>query len=115
MVHLFATHMKDNDLTFNALEIISRAKESLGFRTDARLAEYLRISRPTLSNWISRNSVDLKLLLSKLPEVDYNWLLTGKGRKESRRRLVQSEWVEGEVEVMSGGKTSEPLADRSIP
>lgn len=69
---------KEKDLLFNVADIVKRAKRVLNFKTDADLAAYLGVSRSTLSNWVARNSIDFPLLLSKLKDVDYNWLLLGK-------------------------------------
>lgn len=58
--------------------ILNRLKEVKKFSTDTELAKYLEISRSTLSNWYSRNSIDYDLLFSKCEkEIDINWLLTG--------------------------------------
>lgn len=111
---------KDKDLMFCAADIIRRAKEVMGFKTDSQLAEFLGISRPTLSNWGARNSVDFGLLLSHLPETDFNWLLTGKGSPEKRHEwcnctLPQGEVVEGEVELIHRPKSRERMDDRLVP
>ena len=54
---------KEQDLLFNVADIVKRAKRVLNFKTDAELAAYLGVSRPTLSNWIARNCIDFPLLL----------------------------------------------------
>ena len=54
---------KEQDLLFNVADIVKRAKRVLNFKTDAELAAYLGVSRPTLSNWIARNGIDFPLLL----------------------------------------------------
>ncbi|MHC5353123.1 helix-turn-helix domain-containing protein [Myroides sp. LJL115] len=59
--------------------ILSRFKEVNNFNTDIELADYLGISRSTLSNWYKRNSLDYDLLFSKCEQIDINWLLTGNG------------------------------------
>ena len=69
----------DKDPVFCAADIIKRAKLAKEFKTDSELAAFLGISRSTLSNWNARNSIDFPLLLGSLDDVDYNWLLTGKG------------------------------------
>ena len=56
---------KEQDLLFNVADIVKRAKRVLNFKTDAELAAYLGVSRPTLSNWIARNGIDFPLLLEK--------------------------------------------------
>lgn len=95
--------------------IINRAKLHLGFRTDAQLATYLGVSRPTLSNWITRNSLDLPLLLQKFEELDYNWLLLGEGMPDKKSRYVEQDGVEGRLELVHRAKAMEKLDTRSIP
>ena len=51
------------DALFNVTDIVKRAKEVMGFKTDVELANYLGVSRSTLSNWCARNSIDFPLLL----------------------------------------------------
>lgn len=87
---------KEKDLLFNVADIVKRAKRVLNFKTDVDLAAYLGVSRSTLSNWVARNSIDFPLLLSKLKDVDYNWLLLGK-----KPLIPQSE-------------TSDALKDRTV-
>ena len=64
---------------FCAADIIRRAKRVNDFKSDSQLADFLGISRSTLSNWGARNSIDFPLLLGKYPDVDYNLLGTGEG------------------------------------
>lgn len=109
----------DKDRLLNVPEIVMRAKAAMGFKTDAELAAYLGISRSTLCNWSARNSIDFPLLLEKLKEVDYNWLLVGKGSPMHRQRRCEvdgmaGEKVTGEVEMLHNPKTAEPLDDRSV-
>lgn len=60
--------------------ILNRLKEVMNFTTNVELAQFLGVSKSTLSNWYSRNSLDYDLLFSKCEQVvDLNWLLTGKG------------------------------------
>ena len=92
---------KEKDLLFNVADIVKRAKRVLNFKTDADLAGYLGVSRSTLSNWVARNSIDFPLLLSKLKDVDYNWLLLGKGKPMPQLRNYNGELVYGEVEMLS--------------
>lgn len=105
---------KEKGLLFNVSDIVKRAKLAMGFKTDAELAVYLGISRSTMSNWIARNSIDFPLLLGKLKDVDYNWLLVGKGSPLHRGEFLDSELASGEVEIIHNPKTSEPVDDRSV-
>ena len=56
----------NNDTLLNVQEIVKRAKEFMGFKTDLELAQYLGIARSTLSNWMNRNSIDYPLILEKM-------------------------------------------------
>lgn len=96
-------------------DVIKRAKLVRGFNRDTQLANYLGVSRSTLSNWIARNSVDFPLLLEKFSEVDYNWLLTGKGVPHHVSHPCEDRMAEGEVSMIHTPKSSEPMADRMVP
>ena len=99
------------DTNLDVLGIIKRAKQALNLKRDSELAEYLGVSRATVTNWGARNSIDFRLLLDKLGDkVDYNWLLLGKGKP----RHCESELVQGEVEIIHNPKTPEPIDDRSV-
>ena len=68
------------DTNLDVPGIIKRAKQALNLKRDSELAEFLGVSRATVTNWAARNSIDFRLLLDKLGNtVDYNWLLLGKG------------------------------------
>lgn len=105
---------KESDLVLNVSEIVKRAKMVLNLRNDAALAAYLGVSRSTLSNWCARNSIDFPLLLEKLKEIDYNWLLVGKGKPEHQAKFCNGEIVSGEVEMIHTPKTADPVDDRSV-
>lgn len=105
---------REDDRLFDVGDIVRRAKSVKGFKTDCQMAEYLGISRSTLSNWVARNSLDFQLLLGKLQGVDYNWLLTGKGHSEQQTRYCESPLAEGEVEMLHSAKTVDPMDDRMV-
>ena len=63
----------------NVRDIIDRAKSGLGLSSDIELAKHLGVSKSTLSNWKSRNTVDYDVLFSKCKHLDLNWLITGNG------------------------------------
>ncbi len=102
------------DTLLNVQEIVKRAKMAMNFKTDSELANYLGISRSTLSNWCTRNSIDFPLLLEKMKDVDYNWLLVGKGSPTHQTKLCDSELIQGEVEILHNPKTVEVLDDRGV-
>lgn len=71
--------------------MLDEIKIHYGFKRDAELADFLEITRQTLSNWKSRNSFDAELLYSKCPELSPAWLLTGKGpmlQKDSTDSII---------------------------
>lgn len=94
----------------NVREIVKRAKEAMGFKTDAALAQYLGISRSTLCNWVGRNAIDYPLLLEKMSHVDYTWLLTGKGNVKGRKPDANGQ----EVEILHHPKSREKQDDRYV-
>lgn len=67
--------------------ILQRIKESNNLKTDRELADFLGISKSTLSNWYYRDSIDYDLVFSKCEYVDKNWLLTGNYSKQSHNDL----------------------------
>ena len=102
------------DTLLNVSDIVKRAKLAMNFKTDTELAAYLGVTRSTLSNWCARNSIDFPLLLGKLKDVDYNWLLTGKGNPVHRAKFCDSEIIQGEIEMIHNPKTPECMDDRSV-
>ena len=95
-------------------EIVKRAKEVMGFKTDAELANYLGVSRSTLCNWCARNSIDFPLLLERMKDVDYNWLLLGKGAPVHASHECRMGRYTGEVETLYVPKAPEKKDDRSV-
>ena len=101
---------------WEASEIIKRAKQAMNFKNDSELAQFLGVSRATLSNWQSRRRIDFPLLLSKLSMVDYNWLLTGKGNaRTAQPTQCVSSMASGEVQIIHNSKTTERKDDRQVP
>ena len=99
---------------FNVADIVKRAKLAMGFNRDSELARYLGVSRSTMSNWIARNSIDFPLVLGRMQEVDYNWLLTGKGSPRLQQAYCDSELASGQVEQLHLPKSPEALDDRCV-
>ena len=88
------------DTNLDVLGIIKRAKQVLNLKRDSELAEYLEVSRATVTNWGARNSIDFRLLLDKFGEkVEYNWLFLGQGKPKQQPRICQSEMDKGEVDI----------------
>ena len=71
--------------------MLDQIKRHYEFKKDAELADFLEITRQTLSNWKSRNSFDAELIYSKCGELNPAWLLTGDGpmlQKDSAESII---------------------------
>lgn len=75
---------------FDKGKILERIKNAMKFATDKELADFLGISKSTLSNWIKRDSMDFELVLSKCEHLNTDWLLSGKGEVEKEASCVTS-------------------------
>lgn len=62
------------------LYIISELKKYFSVKTDEALAEKLGVNRGNIATWKSRNTIDVKQIVTNFPEINANWLLTGKGK-----------------------------------
>lgn len=103
------------DTFLDVTAIVKRAKQVLNLKRDSELAEYLGVSRATVSNWCARNRIDFPLLLDKMGrDVDYNWLLVGKGDPKHHPIFCNSGLAQGEVEIIHNPKTREAINDRSV-
>lgn len=98
----------------NVREILERIKELKGFRTQVEVAKFLEVTKGTISNWLIRNSSDFPLLINKLPEVNLNWLLAGKGTPYHQSNYCESKLMSGEVQILHNPKSVECLDDRSV-
>lgn len=77
-------------MNINKIEILERLREYKEFTTKASFAKFLEVKPNVLSNWYSRNTFVVDVLVEKFPEINYNWLLTGKGemiKKEEQYNL----------------------------
>ena len=102
------------DNVINVNEIIRRIKELKTFKTDRQVADFLGVSKATVSNWMARNSIDFPLLINKLDGVDLTWLLTGRGTPEHRDNPCHDPLAEGEVQMLRTPRVPEALNDRSV-
>lgn len=73
------SNFSQNENRLDKSLILSRLKSVKNLATDTELAKMLGISKSTLSNWYSRNSIDYDLVFSICEHVNLNWLLTGDG------------------------------------
>ena len=103
------------DTFLDVTAIVKRAKQALNFKRDSELADYLGVSRATVSNWCARNRIDFPLLLDKMgKDIDYNWLLVGKENPKHHPIFCNSQLAQGEVEIIHNPKTREAINDRSV-
>ena len=103
------------DTFLDVTAIVKRGKQVLNLKRDSELAEYLGVYRATVSNWRVRNRIDFPLLLDKMGrDVDYNWLLVGKGDPKHHPIFRNSGLAQGEVEIIHNPKTRETINDRSV-
>lgn len=77
--------------TISSKDAIERLKSGLNLSSDNALAELLGISKATLSNWKSRNSIDIPLVFSKCERISIDWLLTGEGDMLKSKDTNESE------------------------
>ena len=73
----------------NINHILQSIKDYKGFKTNAELAKYLGISASALSNWIARETLDEKLILSKIPEIRIEFLRTGEKPMTEQGDMIQ--------------------------
>jgi hypothetical protein len=64
-------------MEINTNEILDRVKFQLSIKTDLDLSKYLGVHKATVSGWRQKNTLDWKLLLSKIESLDYNIILKG--------------------------------------
>ena len=86
----------------------------MGFKTDVELANYLGVSRSTLSNWCARNSIDFPTAVG---EDERGRLQLAAGREGNSSRdthLCQLGRYTGEVETIYIPKTPEMKDDRYV-
>lgn len=77
--------------TFSSLEVIERLRTAFSAHTDTELATALGVSKATLSNWKSRNSLDLKLVFSKCKHLNLDWVFAGRGSMNFSETSITSE------------------------
>lgn len=61
----------------NITIIIEREKEALAINSDADFARMIGILPSTLTNWRSKNTLNVPLLLSKCLNISIDWLING--------------------------------------
>jgi len=76
-------------------EIIDRLKLFYGYKFDTQVARRLGLSDGSaIGNWRRRNSIDILLVAEHCPDVNYDWLLWGRGTQtasSAERRTMTAE------------------------
>lgn len=98
----------------NVEDIIRRIREVKAFKSDREVADFLGVSKATVSNWMARNSIDFPLVINKLDGVDLNWLLTGRGTPVHRENHCDDALASGEVQMLHIPRAAEAMDDRSV-
>ena len=73
----------------NISHILQCIKDYKGFKTSTALAEYLGVSKATISNWIARESLDEKLIQQKIPEIRLEFLRSGEMPMTEQGDMIQ--------------------------
>ena len=62
----------------NKAPILERIKQLYNLKKESDLAKFLGVKPNTISNWYSRNSIDIDLIITKCKNANLDWILTGK-------------------------------------
>ena len=73
----------------NISHILQCIKDYKGFKTNTALAEYLGVSKATLSNWIARGTLDERLIQQKIPEIRLEFLRSGEMPMTEQGDMIQ--------------------------
>ncbi len=57
--------------------ILDRVKDYYNLKTNSELADFMGVSKSTISNWYARNSIDYDILFTRCTDANLNWLITG--------------------------------------
>ena len=92
---------------YSKQDVLNRLKEAYNIQKDIDLAELLGISKSTLSNWVSRDSLDYDRVFSKCEHINIDWLLTGRGN------MLKSEGM-SPIGEQAPAPTPQPTAEAAI-
>lgn len=87
---------------YSKQEVLNRLKEAYNIQKDIDLATLLGISKSTLSNWVSRDTIDYDKVFSKCEHINIDWLLTGRGSMRKKE----------DVSLMG---EQEPVKEKTLP
>lgn len=104
---------------YSKQDILNRLKEAYNIQKDIELANLLGISKSTLSNWVSRDSLDYDKVFSKCEHINIDWLLTGRGSmlRENQQPKNEPEPVKSpQIQILHHPKVPEKkIIQQSIP
>ncbi|MCK9331141.1 MAG: helix-turn-helix domain containing protein [Candidatus Cloacimonetes bacterium] len=60
--------------------VVERLRSYFQVDSNTALAEILEVAQSTIPTWISRNTIDYKLIIAKCDNINLNWLMLGEGR-----------------------------------
>lgn len=73
----------------NISRILQSIKDYKGFKTNARLAEFLGVTNSALSNWVAREYLDENLIQQKIPEIRLEFLRSGEMPMTEQGDMIQ--------------------------
>lgn len=104
---------------YSKQDILNRLKEAYNIQKDIELANLLGISKSTLSNWVSRDSLDYDKVFSKCEHINIDWLLTGRGsmlREEQQLEDKPEPAKSPQIQILHHPKVPEKkIEQQSIP
>lgn len=81
--------------------ILDKVKSYFNLKGNSQLAEFLGVTRQTISNWYSRDSIDYELIITKCTaidlDIDLKWLLTRTSDKQPVNEQLYNNDNEDEI------------------
>lgn len=85
--------MQENKSQIEIIKVIERLKSVYELHTDGALAEFFGVKQNTISTWRSRNSINYDLIFAKCDNLNFNWLLTGKGEPFAKNYKLEDKSI----------------------
>jgi hypothetical protein len=100
--------MTKSDKEKNIHLIINEIKSYLGYKTDTELADFLGTTQSNIATWKKRQSINYDLIIAKCPNIDANWLITGKGN------MLKKDNAEKSINQSLDGNNNYQMADSNM-
>ena len=103
--------------------ILDKLKQFLNIKTDTEFANYIGVNINTFKNWRHRGYIDYEIIKNKIPEINMNWIITGKGNMLIKEKQNQHYILESEIskfvnenfeQLMSNDKSFKDIIDRKV-